>query len=334
MTFLGLGSLSNDPRINHVERKIVKALITGGLGQIGSHVAEILLSRGDEVLVIDNLATGKREHLEEQKSLTVVEGTISDSELVEQLFEGFRPEVVLHAAASYKDPDDWESDTLTNCVGGANIVKAASRHNVNRFVYLQTSLCYGLHPQENPITLAHPRNPEGSSYAISKTASELYLELSDLDFVTFRLANVVGPRNLAGPLPIFYNRLKAGKTCFVSPSRRDFVFVKDLAHHILMALDGVGSGAYHFSSGTEITILELYEAMVEALGFEDFPEPDHTTLGDDDVESILLDPSRTTEDFGSFHFTPLSEVVSEAVAYYDAHGTGGEITHLKIAQAG
>lgn len=332
MMFLALGSLSNDPRINHVERKIVKALITGGLGQIGSHVAELLLSRGDEVLVIDNLATGKREHLDEHQNLTLVEGTISDSVLVENLFESFRPEVVLHAAASYKDPDDWESDALTNCVGGANIVNAASRHKVDRFVYLQTSLCYGLRPQENPITLTHPRNPEGSSYAISKTANELYLELSNLDFVTFRLANVVGPRNLAGPLPIFYNRLKSGKKCFVSPSRRDFVFVKDLAHHILMAFDGVGSGAYHFSTGRDIAILELYEAMVEALGFEDFPEPDHIALGDDDVASILLDPSRTIEDFGDYHFTPLSQVVAEAVAYYDVHGTGGEITHLKIGK--
>lgn len=310
----------------------MKALITGGLGQIGSHVAEMLLHRGDDVLVIDNLATGKREHLSKHNRLTIVEGTISDSSLVEKLFADFGPEVVLHAAASYKDPDDWEGDTLTNCVGGANIVNASARHNVGRFVYLQTSLCYGLHPQENPITLAHPRKPEGSSYAISKTANEQYLELSDLDFVTFRLANVVGPRNLAGPLPIFYNRLKAGKKCFVSPSRRDFVFVKDLAHHILMAFDGVGSGAYHFSTGGDIAILELYQAMVEALGFEDFPEPDHISLGEDDVASILLDPSRTVQDFGDYRFAPLSQVVAEAVAYYDEHGTGGEITHLKIAK--
>ena len=122
----------------------------------------------------------------------------------------FQPNVVVHTAASYKDPDDWYSDTMTNCVGGSNIVSAAKKFGVERFVYYQTALCYGLNPQQSPIRLDHPRIPEGSSYAISKTANELYLELSGLDYVTFRLANVIGPRNVAGPLPIFYQRLKDG----------------------------------------------------------------------------------------------------------------------------
>lgn len=308
----------------------MKALITGGLGQIGSHVAEMMLDRGDEVLVIDNLATGKREHLNPHPNLKIVENSIANSAVVEEIFELFKPDVVLHAAASYKDPHDWESDTLVNCVGGANIVDAASRRNVRRFVYLQTSLCYGLHPEENPITLQHPRRPEGSSYAISKTTNELYLELSDLNYVTFRLANVIGPRNLAGPLPIFFKRLSQGNSCFVSDSRRDFVFVKDLAVHIVKAFDGIGSGAYHFSTGQDVSIKSLYDEVVQALELVDYPEPDLVPLGDDDVGSILLDPSRTTEDFGDFNFTPLSEIVAQAVAYYREFGVDHEFTHLKI----
>lgn len=308
----------------------MKALITGGLGQIGSHVAEMMLDRGDEVLVIDNLATGKREHLNPHPNLKIVENSIANSAVVEEIFELFKPDVVLHAAASYKDPHDWESDTLVNCVGGTNIVDAASRRNVRRFVYLQTSLCYGLHPEENPITLQHPRRPEGSSYAISKTTNELYLELSDLNYVTFRLANVIGPRNLAGPLPIFFKRLSQGNSCFVSDSRRDFVFVKDLAVHIVKAFDGIGSGAYHFSTGQDVSIKSLYDEVVQALELVDYPEPDLVPLGDDDVGSILLDPSRTTEDFGDFNFTPLSEIVAQAVAYYREFGVDHEFTHLKI----
>ena len=192
----------------------MKVFITGGLGQIGSHVAEMFLDRDDEVWVIDNLATGRREHLADHPKLRVIEESITNKALLEELLSEFKPDALVHAACSYKDPDDWYNDTLTNCMGGAILVDLAKQNKVKRFIYFQTALCYGLHPQEQPITLEHPRKPEGSSYAISKTSNELYLELSGIDYVTFRLANVIGPRNVAGPLPIFYQRLKDGKKCF------------------------------------------------------------------------------------------------------------------------
>jgi nucleoside-diphosphate-sugar epimerase len=307
----------------------MKVLISGGLGQIGSCLAEMLLERNDEVTVIDNLATGRKEHLNEHPKLKIIFDTISNRNLVYSLMEKFRPDVVIHAACSYKDPDDWYNDTLTNCVGGAILVDAAKKNNVKRFIYFQTALCYGLKPIENPITLGHPRKPEGSSYAISKTTNELYIEQSGIDFVTFRLANVIGPRNVAGPLPIFYQRLKDGKKCFITKSRRDFVFVKDLAHVVIKACDGVGRGAYHFSSGKDISIIELYNAVVKAMRLNDHSKPEIKELGQDDVYSILLDPSRTFNDFGKINFTPIETTVSEAIRYYEQHGTLGEYTHLK-----
>ncbi|CAM8670387.1 WcaG Nucleoside-diphosphate-sugar epimerases [Comamonadaceae bacterium] len=307
----------------------MKVFVTGGLGQIGSHVVEMLLARGDDVIAIDNLATGRREHLEEHPRLRVVIDTIADKKLVDELVGEFRPDAIVHTAASYKDPDDWYNDALTNCVGGSNIVDAAKRFGVKRFVYFQTALCYGLRPQQQPIRLDHPRLPGSSSYAISKTANEFYLELSGVDYVTFRLANVVGPRNVAGPLPIFYQRLKDGKQCFVTQARRDFVFVKDLARVVLKACDGVGHGAYHFSSGKDIAIQELYDAVVTALDVPGKPSAEVKELGPDDVFSILLDPTRTFEDFGAIEFTPLQETVSAAMAYYQQHGTLGEYTHLR-----
>jgi UDP-glucose 4-epimerase len=310
----------------------MKTLITGGLGQIGSHIAEMMLERGDEVLVIDNLATGRREHLAEHPCVQVVIDTIADRDLINSLVDKFRPDAVVHAACSYKDPDDWYNDTLTNCVGGSNIVDAAKRFGVKRFIYFQTALCYGLKPQEQPITLNHPRKPEGSSYAISKTANELYLELSGIDFVTFRLANVVGPRNVAGPLPIFYQRLKDGKQCFITKSRRDFVFVKDLAKTVVQACDGTGHGAYHFSSGTDVAITALYDAVVKAMELPSYPTPEIRDLGPDDVASILLDPSRTFADFGPIEFTPIEETVRTAIHYYREHGTLGEYTHLRVEE--
>jgi len=307
-----------------------KIFVTGGLGQIGSHIVEMLLERGDQVVVIDNLATGRREHLQDHPNLKVVIDTISDKVLVEKLVGEFKPDAIVHTAASYKDPDDWFNDTLTNCVGGASIVDAAKKFGVKRFVYFQTALCYGLKPSQQPIRLDHPRNPSSSSYAISKTTNEFYLELSGVDFVTFRLANVVGPRNVAGPLPIFYQRLKDGKQCFVTEARRDFVYVKDLARVTLRAIDGIGHGAYHFSSGKDVAIQELYDAVVEALDVPGKPKAEVKPLGPDDVFSILLDPARTFKDFGDIEFTPLQETVSDAMSYYKVHGTLGEYTHLRL----
>jgi len=310
----------------------VKILVTGGLGQVGSHVAELLLARGDEVLVIDNLATGRREHLGEHPKLRVIIDTIADKALVDALVAGFRPDAIVHAAASYKDPEDWYNDALTNVVGGANIVRAALANKVARFIYFQTALCYGVKPRQNPVRLDHPKLPANSSYAISKTAAEDYIEISGLDYVSFRLANVIGPRNVSGPLPIFFQRLTQGKRCFVTRSRRDFVFVKDLARTVLRAIDGTGKGAYHFSSGGDVAIIELYDAVVRALGIERYPEPDMRDLGPDDAASILLDPSRTVADFGAIDFTPLPAIVDAAVQYYRTFGVAGGYTHLKHAE--
>lgn len=311
----------------------MKVIVTGGCGQVGSHVVEMLLERGDQVVAIDNLATGRREHLGSHKNLKVVIDTIADKGMIDDLFEEFKPDVVVHTAASYKDPDDWYNDTLTNCVGGSNLVKAAVVNKVQRFIYFQTALCYGVKPMEQPITLSHPKFPANSSYAITKTANEDFIEISGLDFVTFRLANVIGPRNVSGPLPIFFQRLKDGKKCFVTKARRDFVFVKDLARNVIKACDGVGQGAYHFSSGTDVAIMELYDEVVKAMKIEEYPIPDVHELGPDDAPSILLDPSRTFEDFGNIEFTSLEVTVKEAIEYFQEHGTLGEYTHLKLEES-
>lgn len=307
----------------------VKVFITGGFGQVGSHVAELLLERGDEVVVIDNLATGRREHLAMHPQLTVVEGTIADRKIVDELVGDFRPDVLIHTAASYKDPDDWYNDTLTNSVGGANLIAAAKANKVDRFIYFQTALCYGVFPDEQPVTLEHPINPDNSSYSITKTTTEQFLKLSGLDHVTFRLANVIGPRNVSGPLPIFFQRLAEGKRCFVTKARRDFVYVGDLAGCTVRAADGVGHGAYHFSSGSDAPILDLYDAVVASMQLNDYPDPEIRELGPDDSPAILLDPSRLSEDFGAIDFTPLKETVRRAVDYYRKFGVRGGYTHLK-----
>lgn len=307
----------------------MRVLVTGACGQVGSHVAEMLLARGDSVMGIDNLETGRAEHLPPQKNLELVMGSIADTALMYDCFARFQPEVVVHTAASYKDPEDYVGDALTNVVGMANLVKASKTNNVGRFIYFQTALCYGVKPLEQPISLSHPRFPNNSSYAISKTAAEDYLEISGLNWVSFRLANVIGPRNTSGPLPIFFQRLSQGKQCFVTKARRDFVYVGDLAANVVKACDGTGSGAYHFSSGGDVAIKELYDAVVKGMALNSYPEPDVRELGPDDAPSILLDPSRTFADFGNIQFTPLEETVKRAVEYYREFGVVGGYTHLK-----
>jgi UDP-glucose 4-epimerase len=308
----------------------MRVLVTGGAGFIGSHVADRLLAQGHQVLVIDNYATGLRDNLTPQPGLGVVEGTITDAALVGRAFAEFSPDRVIHAAASYKDPDDWLEDSLTNVAGTANVIQASRRARVTRLIYFQTALCYGLRPMEQPITLAHPLRPEGSSYAISKTAGEHYVTLSGLDCISFRLANAYGPRNLSGPLPTFYHRLTARQPCFVADTRRDFLFIEDLVDLVVLALEGRGErGAYHVSSGADVSIKELFDATVRALGII----PDHEVAirprHPDDAFTILLDPSKTERDFGWKARSPLEEGVARAVAWYRAHGVSQTFTHLR-----
>jgi UDP-glucose 4-epimerase len=307
----------------------MKVFVTGGSGLVGSTVIDLLLGRGDEVVAIDNFATGRRDNLTPHPRLRMVEGSIADARLVDGLIGDFHPDIVVHTAASYKDPDDWHGDALTNCVGSAKVARACKDHKVARLIYFQTALCYGTSPREQPITLDHPLDPVNSSYAISKTAGEHYIQYSGVDWVTFRLANVVGPRNVSGPLPIFFERLSQGKRCFVTAARRDFVFVQDLARIVVKAADGTGSGTYHFSSGRDVAIKELYDAVVLAMKLNDYPEPEIRPLGPDDAPSILLDPTRTFRDFGETRFTPLDEIVAQTVAYYRDHGVVGGYTHLR-----
>src|SRR5438105_3294405 len=101
----------------------MKVLITGGAGFIGSHLADRLLDRRDEVVIIDNFATGRRDNLKPRPGLRVIEGTIADRAVVGEAMSRFKPDTVVHAAASYKDPDAWEEDARTNVVGSANVVQ-------------------------------------------------------------------------------------------------------------------------------------------------------------------------------------------------------------------
>jgi UDP-glucose 4-epimerase len=312
----------------------VNVLITGGCGFIGSHLADQLLARGDRVTVVDNFATGRRDNLDPSTpGLTIVEGSIAESELVEETFAKASPDVLVHAAASYKDPDNWTEDARTNALGSAIVSTASKRHGVNRLIYFQTALCYGLHPKEQPITIEHPLDPGASSYAISKTAGEGYCFLSGVETLSFRLANAYGPRNLSGPLPTFFHRIDAGKPCFVMDTRRDFVYISDLIEIVIKAIDGKGApGRYHISSGGDYAIKELYDATIAAIGRPEYADVEIRPRGPDDAFTILLDPSLTERTFDWKAHTPLSKGVADAIHYYRECGIQETFTHLHSAR--
>lgn len=307
----------------------MKVFITGGSGFIGSHLADHLLARGDEVLVIDNFATGRRDNLKSHAKLRVVEETICNEKLMNDLMQEFKPDLVIHTAASYKDPNNWVEDSFTNVMGTAVVCQAMQKADVKRIIYFQTALCYGLKPIEQPVTLNHPILPRGSSYAISKTAAEDYVQLSGLDYVTFRLANAYGPRNISGPLPTFFKRLTTNQTCFVMDTRRDFVYIDDMIKCIMHAVDGKGHGTYHISSGSDYSIKELFDATTTALGMEIVVEV--KPRQPDDVYSILLDPSRTNDEFGWNAKVSLTDGVNQTIKYYKEYGIDETFTHLKSA---
>lgn len=309
----------------------MKVLITGGAGFIGSHLVDRLLARSDEVIVIDNFATGRRDNLKPHAKLKIIEDSICNEKLMIELMQEFNPDLVVHAAASYKDPNNWVEDALTNVTGTAIVCQAMQKAGVKRIIYFQTALCYGLKPIEQPITLNHPILPRGSSYAISKTAAEDYVQLSGLDYVTFRLANAYGPRNISGPLPTFFKRLTTNQTCFVMDTRRDFVYIGDMIECIMHAVDGKGKGTYHISSGADFSIKELFDATTTVLNMKLTVEV--KPRQPDDVYSILLNPSRTVNDFGWNAKVPLVEGVQKTIEYYQEYGIQETFTHLKEVES-
>lgn len=306
----------------------MKVFITGGSGFLGSTLADRLLARNDEVTVIDNFSTGRRDNLKPHKNLTVIEGSIADAGLLQKSISDFKPDCIVHAAASYKDPNNWVEDTETNVMGTVNLVQAAKAAGVNRVVYLQTALCYGLNPTEQPIQITHHIDSANSSYAISKTAAEQYIQISGLNYASFRLANAYGPRNISGPLPTFFHRLTNGKPCFVMDTRRDFIYVDDLVDVLEKAVDGTGQGEYHISSGSDFSIKELFDATISSLGIKLEKDVEVRDRHPDDAFTILLSPEKTNKDFDWKVKTPLNEGVDKTIAYYKEYGIEQTFTHL------
>ena len=264
---------------------------------------------------IDNFATGRRETPQDHPNLTFVEGSIADHALVNQLIGDLQPDAVVHTAASYK--------------GSRRLVQRYAdqlRRRFERRSSGEEEQCRPLRVFPDRPVLRRQADPAAGAPGSSAQPGQQQLcdlqvgerglsGYSGLDFVTFRLANVVGPRNVSGPLPIFFQRLSEGKKCFVTKARRDFVFVKDLARATVRAVGGVGHGAYH-SRRAPTSPSGTVRRRRRGHGSAVLSGTEIRELGPDDAP---IDPAGSVahhQDFGKIEFTPLKETVAAAVAYF------------------
>jgi UDP-glucose 4-epimerase len=305
----------------------MRILITGGAGCLGSNLIEHWLPQGHQIFVIDNFATGKREVVPAIQGLTVREGSIADAELVEECFAAFKPEVVIHAAAAYKDPDDWVEDARTNVIGSGHVARAAKVHGVARLINFQTALCYG-RPKTLPIPADHPTAPF-TSYGISKTAGEQFMMLSGVPTLSLRIANVAGPRLAIGPIPTFYKRLKAGQKCFCSDTSRDFLEMSDFLTFMDLAIKpDAPVGVFNLASGKAHSIKEIFDLVSDYLKLEPQDVPVVPPAADD-VPVVSLDASATERAFGWRASVGFAETIHRQLAWYDTYGVSDVFSHLK-----
>jgi UDP-glucose 4-epimerase len=305
----------------------MRILITGGAGCLGSNLIEHWLPQGYEILAIDNFATGKREVVPEIQGLAVKEGTIVDEALVNECFNAFKPDVVIHAAAAYKDPDDWVEDARTNVIGSIHVARAAKAHEVKRLINFQTALCYG-RPQQLPIPASHPTAPF-TSYGITKTAGEQFMMLSGVPTLSLRIANVTGPRLAIGPIPTFYKRLKAGQNCFCSDTSRDFLDMSDFLDFMDMAIKvDAPTGVFNIASGEAHSIKEIFDLVTDYLGLGAKEVP-LVPPAVDDVPVVSLDASETLRAFSWKAQVGFAETIRRQLAWYDQYGITDVFSHLK-----
>jgi UDP-glucose 4-epimerase len=304
----------------------MRILVTGGAGCLGSNLVEHWLPQGHDIFVIDNFATGKREVVPQVDGLTVKEGSIADEALVNECFSQFKPDVVIHAAAAYKDPDDWFEDSYTNVIGSAFIARACKAHGVKRLINFQTALCYG-RTQQSPIFASHPTAPF-TSYGITKTAGEQFMLLSGVPTLSLRIANVTGPRLAIGPIPTFYKRLKAGQNCFCSDTSRDFLDMSDFLSFMDIAIKvDSPTGVFNVASGEVHSIKEIFDIVTDYLGL-DAKEVPVVPPAPDDVPVVSLDASETTRVFGWKANITFPETIRRQLAWYDEYGVTDVFSHL------
>jgi UDP-glucose 4-epimerase len=289
----------------------MRSLVTGGAGFIGSNLVDALLAEGDEVTVVDDLSTGRRQNLDAALAAgaELVELDIREAEALSALAVERRPERVFHLAAQIdvrKSLADPAFDAAVNVGGTANVLDAARAAECGRVVFVSTGgAIYGEgEGQDLPLAEDAPIAPL-SAYGQSKFAAEGYLALYErlygLSGVSLRLGNVYGPRQdplgEAGVIAIFCGLLREGgrPTVFGDGTQtRDYIYVGDVVAAAIAAAGSAVTGPINIGTGRETDVLELAEAL-RALGGRDDFEPELAPPRTGEVQRISLDASRAEQ---------------------------------------
>jgi UDP-glucose 4-epimerase len=293
----------------------MRALVTGGAGFIGSNIVDALLDRGDEVIVVDNLSTGRMSNLDaaQRRGITFHEADIRDGENLQRIFASGRPEIVFHLAAQIdvrKSIEDPNFDAGVNVLGTINVLEAAQRAGVARVVNTSTGGAIYGEVDVVPTPETTPPRPM-AAYGQSKFCAEAYCgwydRLYGLSTVTLRYGNVYGPRQDpsgdAGVIAIFCGRLVAGERPVIfgdGRQTRDYVYVGDIvAANLAAASHPEARGVYNVGTSAESSVLELVAALRRAAGLseEEF-EPEFAPPRLGEVHRSALDVSHARADLG------------------------------------
>ncbi|HYU61783.1 MAG TPA: NAD-dependent epimerase/dehydratase family protein [Solirubrobacterales bacterium] len=270
----------------------MRILVTGGSGFVGSHLTDALLARGDEVLVVDNLTTGRQENLagaiDDGAELLVED--VTDERAMARVLEEARPEVIFHLAAQphvQRSVTDPVFDLRSNVEGTVKLLELARRFEPRRIVFASTGgAIYGEgEGRELPLDEDADCLPY-CQYGQSKMAAELYLSLygrlHGISSIALRLANVYGPRQdpkgEAGVVAIYSLVLHNGDQPIVfgnGRQTRDLIYVGDVVRAFVTAAGSDAEGAYNIGTGKETSVLELGERLAPLCGasFEPRTEP-------------------------------------------------------------
>jgi len=307
----------------------MKFLVTGGAGFIGSNVVDGLIEAGYEVVVVDNLITGKRENVNPKARFYRVDITSPD---LEEVFERERPDYVNHHAAQMnvrKSVDDPMYDARVNVLGSVNLLELCRRYEVKKVIYASTGGAVYGEPLYLPVDEDHPVNPL-SPYGVTKHTVEHYLYFYGanygLRYTILRYPNIYGPRQdphgEAGVVAIFTEKMLRNErpTIFGDGTQtRDYVYVGDVVTANLLAIDKGDGEIYNVGTGVETSVNELFEFLREAVGVNLEPIYGERRLGE--VYRIAITNDKIYRDFGWKPQTPLKEGLFKTIEYYRRRGS-------------
>ena len=304
----------------------MKVLVTGGAGFIGSHLMRYLKARGDEPTALDNLSTGRREHLADD--MEFIEMDVRDERLAGVVATG-QYDAIVHLAGQTlvsDSLDDPATDADSNVLGTVRVLEAARQSGVKRVVFSSTAAAYGDAPERDlPIKEAHKLAPM-SFYGLSKVTAERYLELYHqcfgLDYVALRFANVYGERQgdggEGGVISIFTRLVAAGEEITIfgdGEQTRDFIYAGDIASGVAAALTTAQANVvYNLSTQTQTSLRELVDVLSNVAGRQIIPKYGPERPGD--IYKSSLSNARAKRGLGWKPTVSLEEGLRRTYRYF------------------